>query len=104
MTDRIERLKKILESEPDDAFCLYGLAMEYATAGDAEEALRLFDRAIAADPDFCYAYFHKARVQEEHGDMAGAAETLATGRAIAEAVGDERALNEIAAYLESLIP
>jgi len=57
MSDRIDRLKKILESEPDDAFCLYGLAMEYATAGDSEEALRLFDRAIAADRPYAFLWF-----------------------------------------------
>ena len=59
--DRLARLLALLESEPGDAFCLYGVAQEHARAGRHEEALAWYDRSLAADPDSGYAYFHKAR-------------------------------------------
>lgn len=102
MADRIAQLKAILESEPNDPFCLYGLAMEYAKLGDMQQAIAWFDRTIAADPNDCYAYFHKARCQEQAGDAAGAIATLEAGLARAKSCGDVKAANEIAGYLDQL--
>jgi predicted Zn-dependent protease len=72
MADRIKKLKVLLEQEPGDPFLLYSLAQDYAKAGDAANALAFFDRTIAADQDYCYAYYHKARVQQQSGDTAPA--------------------------------
>jgi len=102
MTDRIRQLKALLEDEPDDPFLLYSLGHEYAKAGDADSALAYFDRTIAADGDYCYAYYHKARVQQQAGDAEAAKETLETGLARALACQDQKAESEIRLYLESL--
>lgn len=102
MEDRITKLMALLEADPQDAFCLYGVAMEHAKTGRHEEAIAWFDRALAADPDHCYAYFHKAKSQEEAGDNAAAADTLRAGLARARQTGDTQALREIAAYLDEL--
>ena len=102
MTDRISKLKALLEDEPDDPFLLYSLGHEYAKAGDADSALAFFDRTIAADADYCYAYYHKARVQQQAGDTAAAKETLETGLARALASKDQKAESEIRLYLDSL--
>jgi predicted Zn-dependent protease len=102
MTDRISKLKALLEDEPDDPFLLYSLGHEYAKAGDAANALAFFDRTIAADADYCYAYYHKARVQQQSGDTAAARQTLETGLARALACKDQKAESEIRLYLDSL--
>ena len=102
MPDRIAQLKSMLEKDPRDSFCLYGLGMEYAKLRQHREAAAWFDRAIAADPDHSYSYFHKARSQQAAGDIAGAADTLKTGLQRANAAGDAKAAGEIAAYLDDL--
>lgn len=102
MTDRIKQLETLLQAEPDDAFCLYGLAMEYAKLHRHTEAIAWFDRTLAVDPDYCYAYFHKAKSQEEGGDAAAAQATLRTGLCRAQAIGDAKAMSELAAYLDEL--
>jgi predicted Zn-dependent protease len=102
MADRIKKLKVLLEQEPGDPFLLYSLAQEYAKAGDAANALAFFDRTIAADQDYCYAYYHKARVQQQSGDTAAAKQTLETGLARALACHDQKAESEIRLYLDSL--
>ena len=102
MADRISKLKALLEDEPDDPFLLYSLGHEYAKAGDAANALAFFDRTIAADADYCYAYYHKARVQQQSGDTAAARQTLETGLARALACKDQKAESEIRLYLDSL--
>lgn len=102
MADRIEQLKRLLEVEPDDAFCMYGLALEYAKLGSAAEAVTWFDRTIAADPKQCYAYFHKAKAQQESGDQTAAVATLKAGLTQARAVRDMKAASEIEAFLDEL--
>lgn len=102
MHDRIEQLKKMLQAEPGDAFCMYGLALEYAKRGESDEAVSWFDRTIAADPRQCYAYFHKAKAQQEAGAMDSARETLGTGLKQARAIGDVKAASEIEAFLDEL--
>lgn len=98
----IEQLEKLLRVDPGDAFVLYGLAMEHAKIAQIDRALDYFERCIAADPSYCYAYFHKARVQSEAGRASDAIETLNRGIAAAKAAGDAHAMAEIRALLDQL--
>mgnify|MGYP003575014090 CR=1 FL=1 len=102
MTDRIAKLKSMLEAEPDDAFCMYGLAMEHARLGRMQEAVAWFDQTLSVDPDHCYAYFHKAKVQERAGDVEAATATLREGLERARSIGDGKAAGELEAYLDQL--
>jgi tetratricopeptide (TPR) repeat protein len=104
VADRIEQLKSLLAADPGDAFCLYGLAMEYSKAHQFDLALQHFDLTLIADPDYCYAYFHKAKCQEQAGDRAGAMATLRQGLVRARIASDMKAMSEIGAYLDELEP
>ena len=98
----IERLEKLLAADPNDAFVLYGLAQEHAKAGNHAQAVAFYDRCLAADPAYCYAYFHKARAQEAAGDPRSAAATLETGLEASRSTGDAKAQGEIAEYLNQI--
>lgn len=100
--DRLTQLLSILESEPNDAFCLYGVAQEYVRRGESLVAVAWFDRCLAADPGHCYAYYHKAKALEDAGREADAVATLRLGLAQAKAARDGQAISEIAAYLDQL--
>jgi tetratricopeptide (TPR) repeat protein len=100
----LEQLQKLLAAEPDDPFLLYGMAQEHARAGNHAEALAWYDRCLAADPRYAYAYFHKARSQEALGDTGGAIATLRAGQAAARSGADHHALFEISGYLDELSP
>lgn len=100
--ERIALLRKMLEAEPTDAFCLYSMGQEHAKQGALLEAVQWYDRTLEADPDYCYAYFHKARALEQLGKSAEAVSTLSTGLAHARSCGDSHAAAEIASYLDSL--
>lgn len=102
MTDRIEQLQKLLAAEPDDTFCLYALAQEYAKTGDHDRAIEHYDRVIAVDPDHCYAYFHKARSLEDADKIEAALAVLETGLARATAIGDGHAASELQGYLDTI--
>ncbi len=98
--DRVIQLKKMLEVDPRDTFCLYGLGMEYAKREEHGVAVSWFDQAIQIDPNYLYAYFHKAKSQAASGDLSGAEGTLQVGLKHANVSGDAKAANEIASLLD----
>ncbi len=99
---RIEDLKKLLAAEPNDAFVLYALAQEHAKLTQFAEAIALYDRCLAADPSYLYAFYHKARAQQAAGDVPAALATLRTGIAAARGRGDSKAWNEMQSFLDEL--
>jgi tetratricopeptide (TPR) repeat protein len=101
-SERLEKLHKMLERDPNDAFLLYGVALEHKKLGDAAKAIEFLDRVIAADPGYCYAYFQKGQVLESRGDSAGARETYESGIAAAKEKGDAHAQGEIEGALSML--
>ena len=92
----------MLEAEPKDAFCLYSMGQEHAKQGAFLEAVQWYDRTLEADPDYCYAYFHKARSLEELGRIDEAGAALRAGIERARAAGDRHALSELSGYLDQL--
>ncbi len=107
---RIADLEKMLAAEPNDAFLLYALAQEHAKAGNFAEAIAAYDRCLAADPNYFYAYFHKARAQQSTAEAGGmpmteAIATLKAGLAAARKGGrggDAKAMSEIQGFLDEL--
>lgn len=105
MPDRLSRLAAMLEADPNDAFVLYGLAQEHARQGTADghaRAVGYYDRCIAADPAYHYAYYHKAVSQIALDDNAGAAATLRAGLAAARAAREHKAVGELSALLDQI--
>jgi tetratricopeptide (TPR) repeat protein len=103
-SDRLAKLLKLLDADPRDTFCLYGVAQEHVKRGDSKEALEWFDRTLAIDPDHSYAWFHRAKVQHAAGGTAEAIDSLRQGLAAARRVGDGKAISEIEGWLEELVP
>lgn len=101
----IDQLERLLAADPRDAFVLYGLAQEHAKAGGAEghrRAVEYYDRCLEVDPEYAYAYFHKARSLAAMGRAREAASTVRAGLAAAGRAGDAHAGSELAALLEEL--
>ena len=98
----LEQLHRLLEADPGDPFTLYALAQEHAKQGDHARAIAFYDRCLAANPDECYAYFHKARSQEALDDEPAAIATLDAGIAVATRLNDAKALGELSSYRDEL--
>ena len=100
--DRLAQLLRLHAAEPGDPFCLYGIAQEHARAGRHEEALGWYEHTLAADPAYCYAYYHQARSLEELGRVDDACAVLRAGMDAAKRAADGHALAEMRAYLDQL--
>lgn len=103
---RLDKLLRLLEAEPNDPFVLYGIAQELAKldppTGGHGRALEYYDRCIAADRHYNYAYFHKAVSLQALGRTDEARSTLEAGIAAARESRDEKALSEMSGMLAGL--
>ncbi len=102
MADRIEQLRRMLDSDPEDAFCLYALGMEYAGQGEHQAAAAHLEQSLGSDPDQPYACFQLARSLAQLRRSADAASAIDRGLEIAQAQGDEKAFGELAELKVSL--
>lgn len=100
--DRLASLMSLLEHDPEDAFCLYGVAQEHAGRGQHEEALTWYEKAAKADPDDGYIHYHRARSLQELGRLPEATAAIQEGMAAADRSGDAHARSELAGLLETL--
>jgi tetratricopeptide (TPR) repeat protein len=97
-----EKAEKLFAAEPTDTFVLYSLGQEHAKAKNYAAAVQWYDRCLAVDAAYCYAYYHKARALEAAGDIPLAVQTLREGLAAARAAHDHKAISEIGGYLDQL--
>ena len=95
VSDRLDKLTKMLEREPNDTFLIYGLALEHKKLGQHDRAIELLDRVIQIDPGYCYAYFQKGAVLESTGDNESAKAVYRAGVDAAKKKGDAHAQSEI---------
>lgn len=99
---RLDQLHKLLAADPSDADVPYMIAQEHARAGEHAMAVEWYDRCLALNPHYHYAYFHKARAQEAADDIPAAIATLREGLTRAKSKQDAKAMNEIGGYLDML--
>lgn len=97
---RLEQLQRLHEADPRDADVMYMIAHEHAKAGAWQESVGWFDRCLAVDPAYHYAYFHKARAQYAGGDTPGALSTARVGMTHATRAGNAKASSELSALID----
>lgn len=96
----VAQLEDLLAESPDDPFLLYGIAQEHAKAGRHEVAITFYDRCLAIDPQYCYAYYHKAKSLDSLERQAEATGVLEAGIEQAKSLDDAHAEAELTTLLE----
>ena len=99
---RLEQLLELLKNDPNDAFLRYGVAMEYAKAGQHEESLKEFGELLGRNPDYVAGYFMAGRTCEQKGDVEAAKDFYRKGITVAKRVGDNHAAGEISEALAAI--
>ena len=103
MTERIEKLKKFLESSPNDCFLHHALALEYIKAGEEASAQSHFEHNLTKDPNYVATYYHLGKLLERGGQVQPAIDIYARGMEVAKAVKDMHAYSELQAAWEDLV-
>lgn len=103
MTERIEKLKKFLESSPNDCFLHHALALEYIKVGEEESAKSHFEQNLIKDPSYVATYYHLGKLLERSGQQQTAIDIYAKGMVVAKAAKDMHAYSELQAAWEDLV-
>ncbi len=99
---RKQRIEEMLADDPNDPFLQYGLAMEYVSAGEDEEAARCFRHLLKVSPDYVPGYMQAGRVLARLDRVDEAKAVYAAGIAAARQTNDPHAAEEMASFLDDL--
>jgi cytochrome c-type biogenesis protein CcmH/NrfG len=99
---RRELLEEFLAKNPNDAFTLYGLALECVNAGDFPAAETRFRALLQANPDYVPGYQMYAQNLAQHDRRDEAKAILAQGIQAAIRVNNQHALSEMQGLLSEL--
>lgn len=100
----IEKIKALLQQQPNDNFLQHALALEYIKIGDDISAQTLFENILQYDEKYVGSYYHLAKLLERQGHLQQAILWYEKGMIIAKQVGDQHAYNELQAALEDSLP
>lgn len=98
----LSQLEALLAADPSDPFVLYAIAQEHAKANRHSLAVEFFDRCIAADAAYVYAYYHKGKVLLGQGDRAGALAAANAGLVKARAIAEAHAVGELLTLIDDI--
>lgn len=100
--ERINNLKLMLETDPQDTFARYALGLEYLSANEPEIAKNYFEEIYALDPNYLAIYYQLGKVYELLGENDKAKKIYEKGIYVAVSHADihtkselEQALNEL---------
>lgn len=102
MNNRLESLLKLLEKEPEDSFLFYGVALEYMSANNFEEAEKYFKSLLTKDSKYVPAYMQYAQLKEKQNEIESAKELYKQGIQVAKENGDKHAAKEMEDFLDEL--
>ncbi len=101
---RLELLEEFAALRPTDSFSHFGLAMEYAKTGRAEEALATFHNLLGFNPDYTAAYYHAGVLLAKLGRAQDARQMLTRGLEVAARLNDFHKHSELQQALHDLPP
>ncbi|HPH28331.1 MAG TPA: hypothetical protein PLA87_15895 [Pseudomonadota bacterium] len=102
MSERLAEIKALVELVPNDPFPLYGLALEYRSLGDLQQAEATFVQLAERHPDYVPQYLIRGKLLKELGQRERAIQVLTLGVEKAQKARNHHALGELQGELDSL--
>ena len=101
--ERLESLNKMLESNPDDLFLHYALAMEYLSAEEDILAAEKLEWIKSNAPEYLALYYQLAKLYEKMNEQEKAITIYELGIEVAKQQKETKTMNELRSALEELI-
>lgn len=98
----MERLKQMLQDDPNDQFLNYGLALELEKAEQFDEALSIFKKLVAAEPAYVPAFFMAGQMLSKIDRSQEARTFLTEGITAATQQGNSHAAAEMTEFLNMI--
>src|SRR4051812_1755329 len=101
-SSRLGQLLEFLTEEPNDAFTLYAIAIEYLKL-DEVKSLEYFNRLLSDHQDYIGTYYHAGKLYEKRGNREEAEKVYKKGMEIAQKLRKMHALAELRGAYNSLM-
>jgi Tfp pilus assembly protein PilF len=101
-TTRQVQIEEMLAAEPDDTFLRYGMAMEYISQGDDDQAVCWLRDLLTIDPHYVPAYQQAGQALVRLDRKPEACDYWTRGIAAARHQGDIHAAEEMQGFLAAL--
>lgn len=101
--ERIDKLRQMLASSPDDSFLNHAMAMELMGLGQDKEARSVLETLLQRDPGYIGSYYQLAKLLERLGQRDLALEWYEKGLKAAQTAGDRHAMNELRMAYDELM-
>lgn len=101
-TERTERIRLMLNDQPNDCFLWHALGLEVWKAGDETEALQCFRKVLDLDEHYVGTYYHLGKLLQQTGQAEEAIATYEKGIAVAAKLRDMHARSELQMALDEL--
>lgn len=101
--ERIEKIRQMLDTQPNDAFLLHAFALESKKMGNLIGARDTFLKLLEMQPDYVGSYYHLAATLLELKQTSEAIEWYEKGMEAASKAGDRHALNELRAAYDACL-
>ena len=102
MSDRLKSLFELYKKDPNDSFVTYGIALEYISTGNYDEAEKYLTEIITNDPDNVPAYMQLAQVKENLNKIEDAKDIYKRGIEVAKKNNELRTASEMEEFLSEL--
>ncbi len=102
MNSRLEGLLRFYQKDPNDPFVLYGLALEYMSDNQFDQAENFFLKLLQQNPDYVAGYLQYAQLKEKENKIEDAKELYKNGIAAAIKAGDKKSAREMEDFLSEL--
>lgn len=103
MNNRLEKLKEMLDKQPNDTFLLYAIAMEHIALGDSSKAKELLTLVLQLEQNNVAAYYQLGLIHANNGLNLQAIELFEECMRYAKLKGDLKTANECRAAIDELI-
>jgi Tfp pilus assembly protein PilF len=100
--NRVDILRAMVASNPNDSFARYGLAMEYVKSAQLQLAVDEFNQLLTLNPKYPAAYFHGGQALEKLGQIDEARTLYQRGIEVCKTTGDLHTASELQAALDIL--
>ena len=97
--NRLDMILDMLQSNPDDTFLRYAVALEYIKLEENEKAIHYLKSLIKDFPDYLPTYYQYGKLLEEKGKTDKAILIYKKGREVATAQKDTKTLGELSEAL-----
>jgi Tfp pilus assembly protein PilF len=102
MCERLQSLFELYKKDPNDSFVAYGIALEYISTENFDEAEKYLSEITSKDPDYLPAYMQLAQVKEKLNKIEEAKDTYKKGIEVAKKDGELHTASEMEGFLNEL--